>query len=426
MQDKMVIRQSYIDWLERYRDEFTIAKIITGPRRCGKSTLMLQYIGHLIETGVREDEIIVIDFDDPRYQGITSNLELNSVLNGLLPESRCYIFFDELQEVESWERTVAGLCNRGNVDVYITGSNGHLASSEFSTHITGRFTEIPMLPLSFHEYFAMYARTIGQSSILMRYLADGGIPFVSPMNDPRLNKEYLTTLLEAIISLDVASRKSTPNVPMARKLAVFLYSNIGNETSTLGISKSVGMNSITVEKYLDALVKSGLFHYVDKYDVVGAKHLNTNGKYYATDLGIRNCRINGYELLDASRPLENLVFLELVRRGYTISTGNYNGREINFVAERNGDREYFQVCLTMHAEDMLEREIRSYNNMKDSFKKTILTADKTWSGGIDGVRIINIEEWLLDDGVDPRIVGAPSTWRISDFRKLYGNDINEG
>ncbi|MDO5861779.1 MAG: ATP-binding protein [Thermoplasmata archaeon] len=413
MTGRMVLREMYLSRLREMRGLFSVAKVIMGIRRCGKSTLLGQYISELLESGVPESDIISIDFNEPSNQHLHDIKALNAHLLEVIPTDHpSYLFLDEVQLVKGWERTVAGLCDRGNVDIYITGSNGHLLSNELTTMITGRYVEIPMLPPSFHEFVALYEDEADRNKLLDMYLHDGTVLLTDPFMYPTTRTDLLKGLSDSIIVEDISSRESTPNPNTTRKIARFLFSNIGNETSISKIAEGIGSSSPTVEKYIDALLAAGLFMYAEKYDIVGSKLLRTNGKYYATDMGLRRVNLNQHELKDLSRPIENLVFLELIRRGYEVCVGSYRGREIDFQATRGDTTEYFQVCQTMLSEDTREREFRSLDDMKNSIPKTIITGDAIGLGNFGGIRVVNLIDWLLDDGTTPRVVPAPTSWRI--------------
>lgn len=409
----MVIREAYLERLREWRGKYSIAKAIMGVRRCGKSTLLAQYIDELKKSGVPSEDIISIDFENVRWQHISNREMLNKVLIELVPLDRpVFLFLDEIQEVDGWERSVAGMCNQGNVDVYITGSNGHVLSTELTTHLTGRFIEIPMLPPSFHEFCCLYRDYGNSDSLLDSYLRGGSMPVIDPSMTANGRRDMLMWLSDSIISKDIASRKKTPNSETARKIAKFLFSNIGNETSISNIADGIKLSTVTVQKYVDALIAAGLFIYAEKYDIVGQKILQTNGKYYATDMGLRNVNLKQTEKKDLSRPIENIVFLELIRRGYDICIGSYRGREIDFLATRGDTTEYFQVCQTILSDETRDREFRSFNDMKDSFPKIIITTDRIGLGNYGGIRVVNLTDWLLDDGVEPKVVDAPASWRI--------------
>lgn len=410
MTGTMVIREGYLRQLRAGRGLHSVVKIIMGVRRCGKSTLMEQYIHELRLEGIPEDHIIRIDLEDQRNQHIRDKDALNGILTELIPDDPCFVFLDELQNVEGWEMTVAAMCNRGNVDLYVTGSNGYLLSSELSTHITGRYVEIRMLPLSFHEYSALRSGLGDNTELLSLYLKYGGLPMV----DPSLGKTFCMSLLEGIvdsvINKDVSSRSKTPNSSTVERIARFLYSNIGNESNMLSISKGSGLSQNTVERYVKGMLNAGIFEYAEKYDIIGKKLLNTNGKYYAADLGMRNASLGGAQGTDMSRPLENIVYLELLRRGYTVRVGSYGNTEVDFTATIDDRTEFYQVCQTLMSEGTREREIRSYRMMRNSHRRFILTLDRLGIGNDDGVEIVNIIDWLLDDGIDPKVVPAPERW----------------
>ena len=391
-----VLRKDYLSLLEAGKDENTVVKVITGMRRSGKSTLMNQFIEKLKAAGVSDDRIFLINFEMAEYQYINDRTILNKwILDNIPKEGQCYVFLDEIQNVNEWEMSVSALQIMHNCDVYITGSNSKMLSSELSTHISGRYTEVKVLPLSFSEYLELHPSD-DKDSRFRDYLRYGGLPVVNPDSDRTFIEGLLEGIFNTVLVKDVLYRLKTDDVSKITAIAKFLYSNIGNITNIDNIATETGISNPTVSKYVEEMSKAFLFYYAEKYDIVGKKILKTNGKFYASDLGMRNVIIGLGLARDISKPLENVVFMELLRRGYEVRIGSYRDWEVDFTAIGPDGVEYYQICETMLSDDTYKRESRPFKAIKDNCPKTILTLDKFGLGSDDGIKIVNLVDWLLD------------------------------
>lgn len=391
-----VLRKDYLSLLEAGKDENTVVKVITGMRRSGKSTLMNQFIEKLKAAGVSDDRIFLINFEMAEYQYINDRTILNKwILDNIPKEGQCYVFLDEIQNVNEWEMSVSALQIMPNCDVYITGSNSKMLSSELSTHISGRYAEVKVLPLSFSEYLELHPSD-DKDSRFRDYLRYGGLPVVNPDSDRTFIEGLLEGIFNTVLVKDVLYRLKTDDVSKITAIAKFLYSNIGNITNIDNIATETGISNPTVSKYVEEMSKAFLFYYAEKYDIVGKKILKTNGKFYASDLGMRNVIIGLGLARDISKPLENVVFMELLRRGYEVRIGSYRDWEVDFTAIGPDGVEYYQICETMLSDDTYKRESRPFKAIKDNCPKTILTLDKFGLGSDDGIKIVNLVDWLLD------------------------------
>ena len=391
----MIRRDDYMDLLYAGKDDNDVVKVVTGMRRCGKSTLLEMYMRELLESGVSEECIFHLNLESPEGQIITDHLMLNDWLSRIPSDRQTYLFLDEIQNVDGWERSVAAIGTMPLCDLYITGSNSKMLSSDLSTHISGRHVEIPMLPLSFSEYLELHPSDDieGSFHLFLRY---GSLPGVDPSRGERYCNDYLEGVFNTVLVKDVMERRELRSVRKLKGVARFLYSNIGNITNDSVISKGAGISATTADSYIEGLTEAMLFHHVERYDIVGKKLMDTNGKYYATDLGMRNVALGGAMGTDISRPIENVVFIELLRRGYTVRVGSFRDTEVDFTATRDGVTEYFQVTMTMTSPETREREFRPLNGINDNWRKTILTLDRLGLGSEEGVDVVNLYDWLLD------------------------------
>lgn len=390
----LIRRDDYMDLLYSGKDDNDVVKVITGVRRCGKSTLLEMYMMELQKSGVSEDCIFHLNLESSEGQKITDSWELNEWLSRIPTDRQTYLFLDEIQNVDKWELSVAAIGTMHMCDLYITGSNSKMLSSDLSTHISGRYVEIPMLPLSFSEYLKLHpSDDVDRSfNLFLRY---GSLPGVDPSRGERYCMDYLEGVYNTVLVKDVLQRKELRSVRKLNDISRFLYSNIGNVTNDSIISKKVNVSPNTADSYIEGLTEALLFYHADTYDIVGKKLLETNGKYYATDLGMRNAALKGAEGTDISRPVENIVFLELIRRGYTVRIGSFRDSEVDFTAMRDGVTEYYQVTLTMMSPDTRNREFRPLKDIRDNWRKTILTLDRLGLGSDEGVDVVNLFDWLL-------------------------------
>ena len=396
MMSQTVPRKDYLEHLWSWKDKKEVIKIITGMRRCGKSTLMMQYMDKLREEGHGKD-IIYINFESKDADWIKDHKDLNTFLGTRIdPSKRTYVLMDEIQRVDSWERTVNSLSVDYDADVYITGSNAYMLSSELSTYLSGRYVEIKMLPFSFQEYIQLHPvdpmNPIDKR--FMDFMVKGAIPMVDP-DDGERTDELLQGIYSTILRKDVSARLEVMDVRTLDQIVMFLMSNIGNVTSSASIAKELSVSYATVKRYLQGLEGAFLIYKAYRYDVRGKKLLKTTEKYYAADTGMRNSILGGTGGKDIGRVMENVVFLELLRREYTVTAGSHYNREIDFVAVKRDVTEYYQVSLTIMDEVTFEREVRSLDSVPDSFPKIILTMDRVINTPPNGIRAVNVIDWIL-------------------------------
>ncbi|WP_400218989.1 ATP-binding protein [Methanomethylophilus alvi] len=389
----MVRRSGYLEQMHGSKGATGVIKVITGMRRCGKSTLMEQFEEDLRSEGVDSNHIFHVNFETFEGYDILSPDELRRQLRALPKDGIVYVMLDEIQDVEGWELIVSSLEEVKNYDVYITGSNSDMLSTDLSTHLSGRYIEIKMLPLSFGEYYELHPGNAEDRFV--QYLRYGGLPDTDPDRGERHSLGYLEGVFSTVLVKDVLSRLRTDNVNKIRAIARFLYSNVGNITNIATIAQGTGLNPGTVERYVGGMESALLFYHSEKYDIVGKKLLSTNGKYYASDLGMRYMALKGSGTDDLSRPLENAVYLELIRRGYTVRIGSYRDKEVDFIAVMGNDVEYYQVAMTILSEETKKREFGSLEAIRDNFPKTVLTMDRFNLGNFGGIRVVNVIDWML-------------------------------
>ena len=391
--DGTVRRSGYLEQMHGSKGATGVIKVITGMRRCGKSTLMEQFEEDLRSEGVDSNHIFHVNFETFEGYDILSPDELRRQLRALPKDGIVYVMLDEIQDVEGWELIVSSLEEVKNYDVYITGSNSDMLSTDLSTHLSGRYIEIKMLPLSFGEYYELHPGNAEDRFV--QYLRYGGLPDTDPDRGERHSLGYLEGVFSTVLVKDVLSRLRTDNVNKIRVIARFLYSNVGNITNVATIAQGTGLNPGTVERYVGGMESALLFYHAEKYDIVGKKLLSTNGKYYASDLGMRYMALKGSGTDDLSRPLENAVYLELIRRGYTVRIGSYRDKEVDFIAVMGNDVEYYQVAMTVLSEETKKREFGSLEAIRDNFPKTVLTMDRFNLGNFGGIRVVNVIDWML-------------------------------
>lgn len=393
---KYLVRRRYLEKIGAGRDDCDVIKVITGIRRCGKSVLMKMYREELISSGVDESDILYLDFESFEGRKIKTSEQLDAFIAPKIPEGRIYyVLFDEIQNVQGWELTLAALNSRGNCDVYVTGSNSDMLSSDLATHISGRHVEIKVFPLSLKEFAVKNDYSDGESA-LRDYMQYGGLPGVDPSRGQEYCWDYLQGVFNTVVVKDVMRQAGIVDPDKIRAISHFLQSNIGNITNDDNIAKDLGLGGTTVDRYIESMLEAFLFYRCPRYDMVGRRLLKTNGKYYAADLGMRNAELGIAAGDDISHPLENLVFLELIRRGYDLRVGSYHDSEIDFIAKRYGQIEYYQVCQTILAEGTMKREMTPFSKTGDNRPKTILTLDRFGLGDHEGVNIVNLVDWLLD------------------------------
>ncbi len=391
--ERTVRRSDYLEQLHESKGATGVVKVITGMRRCGKSTLMEQFIGDLRSEGVDDTHIFHVNFETFEGYDIMSSGELRSKLRNLPRDGIVYILLDEIQDVKGWELIVSSLVEVKNFDIYLTGSNSDMLSTDLSTHISGRYMEINMLPLSFREYLELHPGD--KESRFAQYLIYGGLPDTDPDKGERYSIGYLEGVFSTVLVKDVLARLKTDDVNKIRSIARFLYSNIGNITNISNIAEGTNLSSVTVDRYVKGMRSALLFYHAEKYDIIGKKLLSTNGKYYASDLGMRFMALKGSGTDDMSRPLENAVYLELIHRGYTVRVGSYRDKEVDFTAIMGNNVEYYQVTMTVLSDDTRAREFVSLESIKDNFSKTVLTMDRFNLGTFNGINVVNVIDWML-------------------------------
>ncbi len=382
-----VLRERYLDLLYRAKDKTDLAKVITGMRRSGKSTLMRQFRASLD----REANVVFLDLDL-----VNEDMDwkrLKELIYAELDESDIhYVFVDEIQDVDGWERVIAELVARKDCDIYITGSSSKMLSSELATKISGRYVEVQILPLSFKEYMVFYPGEKDQR--FSDYLRFGSLPVIEPERGSELCEMQLEDVFNTVLVKDVLAHVGSNDVSKIVAIARFLFSNIGNVTNIDNISKELGIGYPTVQKYVEEMLSAHLFQYCERYDIVGKKILRSKGKYYATDIGICRAMLKGAQTPDVSRPLENVVFLELCRRYRVVRIGSYRDCEVDFTVSNDGVVEYYQVCQTIMSDETKRREFRSLERIDDNFSKYVLTLDRFGLGSYNGIVVMNVVDWL--------------------------------
>lgn len=407
----LINRQEYLNQLIENKD-VNLVKVLTGIRRCGKSSILDLFHKYLLNVGVNENNIIHMNFESLKYRDLTDYLKLyDFVSKNIAKEGKTYLIFDELQVITHWEKAIESFRLDFDVDIYIAGSNAYLLSSEFSTLLSGRFVEIKVLPLSFKEFLTFYSFDEGTSieDKFQKYLQFGGMPILREynFNETRVN-QALDGIYSTVVLHDIIQRNDGVNQKVLQKIMLFLCSNIGNITSPNNIGnvltqegeidskKGKVIIGKTVSKYIEFLKSAFIFLTVGRYDVKGKQLLKTLEKNYIIDLGFRNMLL-GYRDADRGHILENIVFLELVRREYKVYIGKVGDTEIDFVAENPNEKLYIQVTESLSQKEILERELRPLKLIKDNYEKIILSMDKSYITSYDGIKTINIIDWLIKD-----------------------------
>jgi predicted AAA+ superfamily ATPase len=374
---------------------------VTGIRRCGKSTLFDLYIQHLLDDGVDESQIIHINLEDIGMEHLHDYKSLHEFLLAKLQKDKMnYIFIDEVGRCEGFEKAIDSIYIKKNTDVYLTGSNADLLSGEIATLISGRYVEIKMLPFSFAEFCAANEKNIDKTQALTSYMNTGSFPVVVTQleSEMALADQYLDGIYNTVIVKDIVTRKGVSDVSLLKNIVKFLCSNIGSPISTANITDYINksgrrITQKTVDKYVKALVESFLFYKVERYNVKGKNLLKTLGKYYIVDTGLRNHLLSSTNS-DVGHQLENIVFLELLRRGFRVNVGKIGEKEIDFVATKQNSKEYYQVAMTALDEAVRERELDPLRKASDNYPKFLLTLDFI-SGDAEGIKQVNLIDWLL-------------------------------
>lgn len=384
-------RQDYLQILKDSAGKTDLVKVITGMRRTGKTTVMLQHLEYLRSTGIAEDSVCYIDLDLMGRE-ITSE-ELKGMMKPCLDrEGLHYILIDEIQDVKGWELVIAMLVARRDCDVYITGSNSRMLSSELSTKLSGRYMGVEILPFSFREFMELHGGDAEKR--FLQYLRYGPLPSMEPDRGDRVCRAQSEGVYNTVMMKDVLSRVSGRSDKL-NSICRFLYSNIRNVTNAERMSAELDLSDDTIRKYLDMILEAHLFYHADRYDIVGRKVFSSKGKYYATDLGMRSILVNANELIDISAPLENIVYFELLRRGYRVFVGSFRDQEVDFTAIKGDTVEYYQVSKTVLADSTYRREMGPLKSVRDNYEKTVLTMDRFGLGNDEGVKVVNVIDWLL-------------------------------
>lgn len=399
----MIKRIQYIEELKRWKDKDLI-KVVTGIRRCGKSTLFELFIEYLKEEKVDDGHIISINLESLEYNFSGYKGLYDYVVSKIKDEKKYYVFLDEVQNIEEFQKTVDGLYIKKNIDIYITGSNAFLLSGELATLLTGRYVEIKMLPLSFKEYVSAFSDNNNYQSLFLEYMKNGGMPGTISVVDLGRNdvNKYLDSIFSTVVFKDIMARNKITDKTLLENIIKFIFDSIGSPISTKKISdtltsKGISTSNHTVENYITSFVESYLIYKAERFDVKGKNLLVRDYKYYAVDTGLRSYLLGKKADSDMGHILENIVYLELLRRGYRVYVGKVDDMEIDFVAENRDGLKYFQVALTVRDEKVLERELRSLQKTGDHYPKYLITMDMDLSADYNGITKINVIDWLLEE-----------------------------
>lgn len=406
----MIERKKYLKQLELFKDK-KIIKIITGIRRCGKSTLLRQVSDKLKQNGVQENQIIFINLESAKYDDITEYHKLYELVEFKIQQDSNssdkihYVFIDEIQNVENFEKAVNSLTVDFNIDLYLTGSNAKMLSSEIATILSGRYVEIKMQPFSFCEYLECRKteKKIQNTNEdeFYNFLKYGSFPFISSENDENVISNYLDGIYSTVVLKDVIARNSVKDVNLLQNILKTTLFSIGSYVSPNSISKALknekkNVTNETVEKYLEMFCDAFILSKAERFAIKGKEYLKTMNKYYVVDLGLRN-NILGFRQIEMTHALENAVYFELLRRGFKVDIGKIDSNEVDFIARKNDKIQYYQVSFSVNkSDDTLQREIRPFNSIKDHYEKILITMDKDFVNDINGVKKINAVEWFLE------------------------------
>ena len=400
----MLIRDKYLKQMIAGKD-LNLIKVITGVRRSGKSTLLLQYKNYLISEKTKEEDIIYMNFESAKWYSIQDYQDLYKYIKEhIKSKNKIYILLDEVQNIFKWEKAVNSLLIDFNTDIYITGSNAYLLSSELTTLLAGRVLTIKIYPFSFQEFLSVYPFKNNEDKYekFDKYLKYGGLPMLVNMNDNEdLIINYLNDLKEVVLKKDVINRNNIKDVVFLDNLLKYMASVIGNLTTANAIADFMRKNgskvtSETVDSYLKMLENAYIIYRVPRYELKGKQLLKTKGKYYFIDNGLKNI-INGISSYDSGSSYENLIYIELLRRGYEVYVGQYNDIEIDFIAIKPNEKIYYQVARSIMDEKVEEREKKSLLAINDNYKKVILTMDNVKNKQIEGILVINIIDFLMEE-----------------------------
>lgn len=389
-----VLRTGYLDELLRFKDQDVI-KVVTGMRRCGKSTLLKQFIELLKNNGTPDSNILYYNMESVRNDRYRDGTTLYNEIVAKQDLGRLYIILDEVQYIEKWERIVNSLRIDINCDIYITGSNAYLLSTEISTLLTGRNIEIRVLPLSFREFSSIQYDTDDRYELFLRYVHLGGMPFIRPEYDEDAIFQRLDEIKSDIILKDICNRKERIDSVKVRKVIDYMFSEIGNAISAGNIAKNLKISSSTSSDYLSLVTDSLLFDRVERYDLKGRTILKTDGKYYCADIGMRNTQPLKADR-DSGKILENIVYLELRRRGYKVYVGAIRQLEIDFIALKHDERSYIQVCQTISDEKTREKELRPFRQLLGNGRRLLVTGDPMPRTETEEAVIVNIIDFLME------------------------------
>ena len=405
----MIERKEYLDKLREWKDQ-NIIKVITGIRRCGKSTLLKLFIDELLKNGIEAEQIISINFEEMEYEDLLDYKKLYAYIKNHSVEGKMtYLFLDEIQNVAFYEKVVDSLFVKDNYDIYMTGSNSYIFSGQLATNLRGRYIEISMLPFSFKEYYSL--NNLDKNQAFNEYMKVGGFPYINQhdMNDEQHNL-YMEGIYNTVLLKDIEERlnrkemekntKKITDVSLLKSISKYLSSVLGSPISIRSITNYFKSNERkispnTVSTYLDALCESYLYYPVEQMDIFGKEVLKLNKKFYIVDMGIRNFILPRKEY-DLGFTIENIVYLELLRRGYIVNVGRLDTTEVDFIARKKDIYTYFQVTASMVDKTTFEREMRPLINIQDNYEKIILTLDNFTTGNYNGIKVINVVDWLLN------------------------------
>lgn len=397
----MKSRDIYLNKLVNFKDK-PLIKIITGIRRCGKSTLLDLFEEYLLNNGIKKENIIHMNFEDLLYDEIKDYKDLNKYIKEkILDNDKKYIILDEIQQISNWEKAINSFLVTLNCDIYITGSNAYLLSSEISTLLSGRYVEIKMLPLSFKEYleFNNYNTKENLEEHFNDYLLYGGLPIVSYVHDKSAIRNILSGIFNTVIIKDVSKRNAIRDITLLENLIRYIAQNVGSPIASRNISNylnSAGRKTSTetIDNYLKMLENAFIIYKANRFDIKGKMYLKTLEKYYIVDTGIRN-ELLSFKDGDYGHMLENLIYIELLRRGYDVAVGKIDNLEVDFVAQNYDEKIYYQVSASILDENTKKRELNPFDHIPDHYEKVILTMDKTPIKDFNGIKNINIIDFLL-------------------------------
>ena len=394
----MIDRKNYLEELKRWKDKDLI-KVITGIRRCGKSTLFEIYINYLKENGVNEEQIIKINLEDISYDFKDYKDLYDYIDSKIKGKKKYYVFLDEVQNVKDFQKAVDSLYIKKNVDLYITGSNAYLLSGELATLLSGRYIEIKMLPLSYKEYVSAFKGNNNYQQLFLDYMKYGGMP--GNIDIIKTNSNDVYKYLDGIFSTDIMARNKITDKMLLEKIVNFIFDSIGSAISVKKISdtltsKGTSTSNHTVENYINAFMESYLIYRAERFDVKGKNLLARDYKFYVVDTGLRSYLLGKKSDSDMGHILENIVYLELLRRGYKVYVGKVDNLEVDFVAQNQDGIKYFQVALSVRDKSVLERELKSLEKTGDHYPKYLLTLDMDLEADYNGITKMNVIDWLLE------------------------------